>query len=418
MKRMLPFSLLIVLLVLENCSFTPTFHYADYSDLVFLSPSGDDPSRCHLPEHYVPDTNHLDHLPVKHIRVNVHFMNSADSSANFTQPEADSVARWIIHYANVGLKRNGKMFLPLGNDTPVLPVRYRYRLTGRPGVANDTGVYCHFDDSLYYYVHKGPDKNLYDRRVIRRYGVQLDTVLNIFLMPNRTEGGAPPKPTMPVGVALGKAIKIGGIGPAPHPHWDYKGVINHEVGHIYGLRHSWRTRDGCDDTPPNPNCWNFTHDGSECDSLVSNNLMDYNARQEAITPCQIGTVQSQMARLTSRGRRYLAPRWCSLNPEKTIRIRDSTVWNGIRDLEGELVIEAGGYLRLRCRVSLPREARIIVAGGGTLVLDGCRLHNACGDQWDGILLQQTASKRGRLLVRQKPVIEHALHPVTWPATVP
>ncbi len=402
-----------------GCSFTPSFHYASSSDLEFVSPGVAPASECYLPANYVPDTQRLEYTPMKYVRVNVHFMNAADSSANFSKPEADSVGWWIVHYANLALERNRKMLLPLGNETPVLPVQFRYRITGRPDDPDDNGIYCHYDDSLFYYIHKGPEKNLYDRAVIQTYGRQLDTVLNIFLMPFPPDSLPPGEDSpAPVGVALGKAVKIGGITGTYHPLWDFKSCINHEVGHIYGLRHAWYKNDGCDDTPPNPNCWYYTQNGSDCDSLVSNNLMDYNTWQNAITPCQIGIVQSKMARENARGRSYLIPNWCALDSEKTIRIRDTVIWSGAKDLEGELIVEPGGHLTLRCRVSLPKEARIIVAGGGTLLLDGCRLHNACGDQWDGILLQQTSSGRGRLLVGRQPVLENALHAIDWPQASP
>lgn len=64
-------------------------------------------------------------------------------------------------------------------------------------------------------------------------------------------------------------------------HWLPANNWRHELGHNFNIYHSWPTSptDYCGDTPSNSNCWN----GSSC----SNNMMDYNASQDAITQCQL-----------------------------------------------------------------------------------------------------------------------------------
>ena len=84
-------------------------------------------------------------------------------------------------------------------------------------------------------------------------------------------------------------------------------VINHEVGHCLELYHTvWSQNTGlcdptlddyCADTPsipqmqalgkPSPCCWN----GSTC----SNNVMDYNADQQSITPDQLNRVHTELS---------------------------------------------------------------------------------------------------------------------------
>ncbi|MEM9889159.1 MAG: reprolysin-like metallopeptidase, partial [Bacteroidota bacterium] len=244
------------------------------------------------------------------------------------------------------------------------------------------------------------------------YGIQLDSVLNVFVMPHhpdsirsRTYAGGG------VGVALGTNIKMAGVYEGGKPFWHYRQILNHEVGHVFGLQHTWAYNDGCEDTPKNPNCWNRSKNGSKCDSLASNNLMDYNAWQLAITPCQIGRVHRMMSTLNSRPRKLLVPTWCELQPEKSVYIQDTTVWRSARDLEGHLFIEAGGILEISCRLSLPKNAKIVIAPGGKLILNYAKIHNACGDQWEGIEIQERSKEKGAIELIGTVQLEDMQHPV-------
>jgi hypothetical protein len=85
-------------------------------------------------------------------------------------------------------------------------------------------------------------------------------------------------------------------------------------------------------------------------------MMDYNAYQIALSPCQIGRAsQATFTNEKSSVRRCLIPTWCTLQGKiADIIITDSVAWTGARDLEGHVTIAPGGALRLspaacRCR---------------------------------------------------------------------
>ena len=422
MHRQLSIFLILSLLTAtawQACSPRLTNRFASFEDAEIRSPEGQQENFASRPGRYcgdaldyAPDTNNLAAFPMKYVRVNIHFMNSADSTHNYNGAEAETFAKDLVHASNYALGKNHKMWLPAGNQTPVLPIRFRYELTGRPGDTQDSGVYCHYDDDLYYYVHKGKNANLFDREVIKRYSVQTDTVLNIFIMPHHPDSVASPTYSSGgVGVALGTAVKLAGVYENGGTCWDYRGLFNHEVGHIFGLSHTWAFNDGCDDTPQNPGCWNKS-EKPPCDTQATNNVMDYNARQSAWTPCQIGRVHQRMAALPSRHRGLLVPTWCELKAEGHVFIRKDTEWRAAKDLEGNLTIEPGATLTVHCRISLPRGAVLTVRPGATLVLAGNGyLHNACGEEWEGIRLQQEGDREGRIVFVGAPAVENARHPV-------
>lgn len=351
---------------------------------------------------YLPDPAHPENLPVRHLRVNFHILNSADSSRNFRPDEARTYYKRLLDAANARLDSNARNWRsPEG--TPVLPRRYRYALTAQPG---DDGFYFHFDDSLYYFISQGKNQNNYTRKVIEKYAVGKDSIINIFAMVHPVDSiRSPTYRANAQGIALGTSLKIAGIYEKKEPPQNFAGLLNHEIGHILSLSHAW-IEDGCPDTDNHPNrCWDWTPE-PPCRDQATNNMMDYNAHQMALTPCQIGRIQALFANERSPVRKCLIPTWCSLDPSKDVVVRDSVVWSGARDLEGNLTIAPGGSLRLSCRVSIPAKGRVTVQPGGRLWLDGARLHNACGLDWQGIFTQEKNGVRGYVHTLRQPVLEN------------
>lgn len=351
---------------------------------------------------YLPDTTYPEHMPLRLLRVNFHVLNSADSSHNFRPEEGRTYLKRLLACCNEALDTNMRNWRsPEG--TAVLPRLYRYQLTGQPG---DDGIYFHFDDSLYYFISQGQNQNNYSRKVVDKYAVGKDSILNIFVMVHPDDsirsktyraGGQ--------GIAIGTALKVAGIYETKEPPEHFDGLVNHEIGHILSLSHAWMD-DGCPDTDNHPNkCWKWTQE-PPCRDLATNNMMDYNAYQIALTPCQIARIQAVFANEKSPLRRCLVPTWCQRNPARDVVIRDSVTWSGGRDLEGNVIIAPGGALRIYCRVSIPAGGSITVQPGGRLWLDGARLHNACNQPWEGIFVQTKGDLRGAVHSLKPPVLEN------------
>lgn len=409
MLRLIP--VLFVLVFASACSPKLQVRPATPGDIILRpkEPHTDKISPCYAPLSYVA---HPELMRMKYIRVNLHFINSTDGRYTIPKNEVSEYAYEMIKVVNSNLENNMKMFLPRGNDTPLLPIPYRYVITGDPNVPGDDGVYYHVDDTLCYAVKTGRERNISDKRLIKKYAVRDDSVMNIFLQTHHLDS-IKSKTYRPdgSGISLGSSVKIFGRWFEKPSPWNVRGITNHEIGHSLGLSHTWGGHDGCDDTPPHPNCWNVS-DTPPCDSMYSNNMMDYNAHMAALTPCQIGKILANMTRLDAMQRNILEPRWCHVDTSATVTITDSVRWNGSVDHEGHIIIRDGGLLEISCRVSMPKESFIRIYPGGRLVVRGSgRIHNSCGDTWTGIELVHEKKSIGKVEVIEGGLIEDTSIPL-------
>ena len=403
---------------------------AEYDDITLtgLPNQGNKRSACRSKMNYVPNPEHLDHTPIKTIRVNFHIMRNGNGEGNFPDKNQGRIyVKKILQSTNQKLQQNAKMFLPLKNEIPNLPMCYRFELTPNTGVPNDDGIYFHDDDELYHMTNYGANSNIYSKDVYKKYGIKKDSIMNIFMMGFHVDSVASKTYKMSSnGVAFGKwtkiaswyyfmdATKLETAEEIPFlDHWNSQRLLNHELGHCLGLRHSWGRNDGCDDTPAHSNCWNYTQNGSDCDSLVSNNIMDYNAHAGAWTPCQIATVHYNLSNKKYRVRSLLKKTWCHYDTSKTIRIQkgEDVNWNSAKDLEGDIIIEDGGSLTIRCRVSIPPNGRIIVKSQAKLILDGATLENDCGKSWKGIEVWKSKKMKGEVVMINDAKITEIENPI-------
>lgn len=349
---------------------------------------------------YIPDDN----LFQKQVRINVQFMNSEDSLHGFNEEKGRWYMKFLIHNANKRLRGNQKMNLPEGNDTPVLAPKYQYVITS---IDDDDGYFWNYDDELCYFVNKGRHRNNYDKEVIEKYEIGGDSIINIFVMPHHKDSlNSKSYKTHGTGIALGNSLKIAGLVEDKEKPWAYATLLNHEIGHIFGLRHTWAYSDGCDDTPKNPNCWQETKNRKGCEGPISNNLMDYNNSQMAISPCQLGTVHKRLTMKNSKYRKFVKEDWCHLDTSRHINIVESVNWFGERDATSDIHIMDGATLTVHCRLSIPPNGEIVIHPGGKLQInEAATIHNDCDLTWKGIRLLKKGGQQGELIISQSAVIE-------------
>lgn len=417
----------MALVIFAQCSPVSTSKFLGHKDVTYLETDKQNRQICNDQLNYIPDTNFMDYFNMRYVRINIHFMNNSDSTATFDEEKGVEYAKSLVYHANLRLQDNQKMNLPVGNNTPVLPVLYRYVITPDTSVPGDNGIYFHYDDSLCYVNIKDRGPTLFTKAHYNKYSRQKGKVINIFLMEHHPDslasptyreitGGVGAGPWAKVLSAYNQSITVGHYkddgSPVHNGPWSMARPFNHELGHCLGLHHTWSGNDGCDDTPNNANCWNHS-DNPPCDGEITNNMMDYNVCACAITPCQIGIVHRNISRPEGPARPFVREDWC--HPEKfqdVIIYRGQDIdWPCHKDLHGNLVINNGATLTIHCSIHLPKGAKVTVRPGGKLILDGGSLTNRCGEQWEGIEIWEKKKSRGEVVFINGAKVKNARHEI-------
>ena len=391
--------IIAIVLLLTSCSRSLVTQVVTTTDeaanLANRSVDTKQPCDCQDYEHYLPRAELAAVQDIKIVRTAFIFPDDSTSAHNWSGHDAVEYAKHLLYYGNEKMKKNRPMLLPVGNTLPVYPIPWRYQLAASDTVSSGYEVYEVIDDQLAYFVSTGKDKNNYDGAVIRKHAKSKGEQLNIFAMVHHPDSvSSTTYNDNQVGIALGSAIKIADVtSTSIVESWKLATLLNHEVGHVMGLRHSWNLSDGCDDTPSHPNC--FQEGPGKC-KVISNNMMDYNRIQAALTPCQVGIATYNLHSERSTIRKLLVKDWCDIDHSKPLLVTDSLHIDRAVDLKGNIIVSAGAVLKISCRVHMPANAKIMVAAGGKLILNGCKLHNDCGEQWGGIELIHKGNKKAVL----------------------
>lgn len=162
--------------------------------------------------------------------------------------------------------------------------------------------------------------------------------------------------------------------------------VIHEAGHSMGLYHVFDCYD----------CYDYGCNNS----TKTNNYMDYPnwsttnwASLISLTECQVSKIHySMMGYFGSINQDYIQD-YCNFDDTQSFSINSDRdiVWNNARNLMGNVNIS--GKLNIKCNISLPQAAKVIVQNEGVLTLDQGVFDNVCGNDWNGIIV-----KSGGLLV--------------------
>jgi len=314
--------------------------------------------------------------------------------------------------------QNKPMHLPIDNKTPVLPIRMQYVLTPDPSLPGDEGIYFHQDPSIWF-LNKKDKKGihgLYSDTLYHKFGVQKEKVLNIFMLEHHPDSIASPTyKNASNGIGKSYYVKISNnyfdykqtkTGKAKKGTWFAAGLLVHEVGHSMGLLHSWTRNDGCNDTPPHPNCW--SNGEPPCEGIISNNIMDYNQHASALTPCQIAKMHYNMSKDKSSQRKLLRKDWCKYHLDKTITIPENkkVEWLSSKDVLGDIIVKQNAELIIHCSLSMPIDSRIKIYPESKLIINGGKIFNRCGDKWKGIeMVVQNGASKGQIILYDDAIIK-------------
>lgn len=417
---------IIIIVALSSCN-NLLVRYATEADVSEMSIAPTDP-HCRQSSSYIIDAQHPTATPIRYVRVNFHIMQRSDGTGNFSEADGKKFCKELVDQSNYRWSNNQQMNLPEGNTTETLPIPIRVVLQ-KDAVTGEDAIYFHKNDSLCFWnrsAKKGYN-GLSDRTAIEKYKVGEDSIINIFLMEHVPDsinqpnyGGA----TLS-GISFIGSIKLFSMyyqhttvkyrddgTPFTHDAYFLSKLMNHELGHSFGLNHTWNWDDGCDDTPKNPGCWSETGK-APCDGVTSNNMMDYNWNQQAVSPCQLGRMEYTLWKEKDGVRNYAIPYWCEYHPYEKVTIYkyENVKWEGGKDLWGDIEIREGATLEIKCEVSLPEKAKVIIKPGGKLILNGGTLTNRCGDKFEGIEIWENKKKdvKGEIIITNNGSVQNVVN---------
>ncbi len=189
--------------------------------------------------------------------------------------------------------------------------------------------------------------------------------------------------------------------------WVEFGMLLHEIGHCFGLHHSWYT----DQEALFGLCNTEQIDMCEPIGTVncSNNVMSYSNTKNNFTYLQL----AHLHQLMSGGWRTAMLNECERDPERDVIVNSSQTWIFGKVFGGNVEVQNGATLTIKCKVNMPKEGSIIIHPGAKVILDGGVCTNSCGYYWKGFEVwgqsaeRQISHEQGTLEVKNGAIIENA-----------
>ncbi len=388
---------------------------------------GQNHSKCYTPSVTTQGVGHrvaasvcsndfMDYIPLttdatKIVKVNIHVMQySASDPRNFrdTPNERAKLSKIIgpingDHGINYFFKN---MAQPMQGGYNLMPT---YFIPDSKIQFKLMGVYYHVDPIGWN--NNGDSQQTYN---ITKYGVNPGNELNIFLVRGLGGGGAGTFPFWQSPLCINYDLKNGYIDPTNEfiQLWSADlQLMAHEVGHCLGLYHTWN--DEFLDTPY-PGGFGFCSAVNTANIDCTNNMMAYGSPKVWLSPQQVG--KSHLT-LVNYSRNYLNT--CEYDPNNSTTINNVQTWIKGEAIQGDIIINPGAALTIKCEVFMSKHSNIIVKEGAQLIVDGGHITTECSNLWQGIQVwgnsekdqNETDSKgrrhQGLVIIRNGSLIENA-----------
>ena len=163
--------------------------------------------------------------------------------------------------------------------------------------------------------------------------------------------------------------------------WNYANLLNHEVGHVLGLNHSFISLAECSGVDID---YKLESNNGDPWSSGGKNTMSYVAEQKALSPCQWKHIYTNLY----NGTFSFADIDCSETFSDIVITQDET-WDERTIVMSDVRVLSGNTLTIKCKVELNSSSSIYVESGGKLVIDGgylTSLSQCDVDSWSGIVV--------------------------------
>ncbi|MFN0015831.1 MAG: hypothetical protein ACKVU2_14915, partial [Saprospiraceae bacterium] len=327
--------------------------------------------------------NEIESYPLATIALDFHFIADANGNNFHCNPAGDptfyapTIVAQIINRANLYFADPEQN--QIGSSPQVPDARIRYELYGNPTNAcdvisfygtNQTPVFSNAD-AFHIVVKNGNPNAGTSGELSGTNSMNLVNVQYAFFVNGSTDAG------------------------------EWGPIMNHEIGHLFGLCHAFSETNTCPDMDPTAECGGpqplpaasgcggNTNFSSYCIYGTGNNFMGANGSFRGMTVSQWATMYGNMLAEKPVFVRFDGMECADIPPHTPLEIPENTVveWDAFRILDRHVEVRKGATLIIRCEVLVGKSLSIIVNRGARLFVLGGRITSKTEScRWDGIVV--------------------------------